>query len=186
MSTDRGTTASGRRVLLLAASATVVVAVGSDVVAGGHPLHTATLGAVAAAIAVLRLRLAGRHNGPFAAISAAILAQPVLHAATKLLPSGTESVAAAPGHAAAEASVTVLHVLVAALIVCAVVGVEQLYLLVAALAPLTEWLGLLLWRPLRPQPALSSPPPPVAPARRWSFVAHIPRRGPPAPARAAS
>lgn len=185
MSRNLGTGLSDRPAAAFAASATVVVAVGADIVAGGHPWHTATLGAVASVIAVLRLRLAGRHNGMFAAISAALLAQPALHAAMKMLPAAA-GYPVEPGHTATEASVTALHVLVAALIVTAVAGAEQLFMLVAALAPLIRWLGLMLWRPLRPRPPASPPPPPAVPAPRWSFVAHIPRRGPPAVARAAA
>lgn len=173
-----------RQATVFAASATIVVAVGSDVVAGGHPWHTAALGAVAAVLAVLRLRIAGEHNGLFAAISAALLIQPVLHAATSLSPSNAATVTVGPGHAATEASATVLHVLVAALIVAVVAGSEHLFLLVAALAPFTRWLGILLWRPVRLQPPASPPPSPAAPARRWLFTADIARRGPPTARRA--
>lgn len=133
MTTCPGSALSARRATVFAASATVAVAVGADVVAGGHPWHTAALGAVAAVLAVLRVRIAEGHNGLFAAISAALLIQPVLHAATTLSPSSAETFTFGPGHAATEASVTVLHVLVAALIVTAVAGSEQLFLLVVAL-----------------------------------------------------
>lgn len=186
MSRDPGTFLSGRSPTAFAAATTVSVAVGADIVAGGHPWHTMTLGIVASVMAVVRLRLAGRHGELFAATSAALVAQPVLHAATKLFPSTAENFPTVPGHAAAEASVTVLHVLVAALIVTAVAGAEQLFLLVAAVAPLTRWLGILLYRPPRPRPTVALPPPPAAPAPRWSFVAHIPSRGPPAALRAAA
>lgn len=179
-----GATLSRRVATALAASTTVAVAIGADFAAGEHPLHTATLGVVALVVAALRLRFAGHHGGLFAAVSAALIAQPALHAAMALLPAGAERPSTGAAHTAAEASVTVLHVLVAALVVSAVAGAEKLFLLVAAVTPCRRWLGLLAWSPPRPRPTAPPAPPPAAPVRRWSAVAHMPRRGPPAAARA--
>ncbi|MHA6781732.1 hypothetical protein ACVGOW_12170 [Pseudonocardia saturnea] len=77
-----------RAVLVTATVLTVLVAVFSDVVAGEPPLHVASLGAVVAGVAVLRVRLGGRHRRPLLFICACIIAQPVLHAVMKLLPHG--------------------------------------------------------------------------------------------------
>lgn len=175
--------ASGRGAAIIGASCIASVALGADITAGEHPVHAATLGLVIALVSVLRIRLAGRLSGSLSAMNAALLAQPVLHATLKMLPA-SERTAAGPGHAAAEASVTALHLLVAALIVAAVVGAEQLFLLVAAFAPFTRWMGLLDRTTVRPRPLqpVLQPPPLSGDQRSW-FV-HIPRRGPPAAAAA--
>jgi hypothetical protein len=72
--------------LLVAAAATVAGSVAFDVLAGEHPTHTLGLALVASAVAALRVRLAGRHEGLASVVSAAVVAQPALHAASKLLP----------------------------------------------------------------------------------------------------
>lgn len=180
-----GRRASGRRAAVLGASCTASVALAADITAGEHPVHAATLGLVIALVAVLRMRLAGRLGGGFSAMNAALLAQPVLHATLKMLPA-SEPTTAGPGHAAAEASVTVLHLLVAALIVAAAVSAEQLFLLVAAFAPFTRWMWLLYRTTVRPRPAQPALEPPPLSGDQRSWFAHIPRRGPPAVAAAAA
>ncbi|MGH3585149.1 MAG: hypothetical protein ACRDQ0_02405 [Pseudonocardia sp.] len=74
----------GLPLLATAASATVIAAVSMDVLADEHPSHTAALGLVAVVVAALRLRLGGRHEGVFSAVSGALVAQPALHATSKI------------------------------------------------------------------------------------------------------
>ncbi|MDN5750094.1 MAG: hypothetical protein L0H64_16545 [Pseudonocardia sp.] len=157
------------------------VAVGADVVAGGHPLHTVALGLVGVLVAVLRLRLAGEHLGLFAALTAAFLAQPVLHATVTILPAVDHAPAPADAaaHSATDASVTAVHLVVAATIMVAVAAVELLLLPGATRTPLIR----LVHRFDRVvEPPLASDPVVVAPAasaRRWVHIVHTPRRGPP-------
>jgi hypothetical protein len=68
---------------------TVVAAITFDVLAGEHPTHTVALALVALAVAGLRLRLGGRREGLVSVVSGAVVAQPVLHAVTKLDTSAT-------------------------------------------------------------------------------------------------
>ncbi|TQM09868.1 hypothetical protein [Pseudonocardia kunmingensis] len=165
------------------ACVTFVVAVVSDVAAGGRPLHTMTLGLVALAVAGLRLLLAGRHGGLFATIRGAVVAQPALHAATKLLPVPPDPDVSLVGHVTAESSTTALHVLVAAVIVAAVAGAERLFLAVATSHPFTRWLRL-MWSGARPQPPAPFAEPHPAPPTRRPHLTPAPRRGPPVEPRA--
>lgn len=151
------------------------VAVGSDAVAGGRPLHTLSLGLVGVVVAVLRIRLAGRHRGLFATLTASFVAQPVLHAATKLL--GSPIPAGAAGHSAQHTSSTALPVLVAAAIVVAVACAERLLELVGVRRVVGH-------RPhtprVAPGPRVTAVPVDAATPGRGR-VAHAPihRRGPP-------
>lgn len=165
-----------------AAGAAVATAVGADIAVGGHPLHTLTLGLVGLVVAALRLRLSGRQGGLFAAVTAVFLAQPVLHLTMKLLPDDADRIPPAVGgavHAVTEASVTTVHVLLAAIIVLTVACAEQLLLTVAMIGPLCRWLHRLRAVSAGPTPPDPAAPPPVPAARRWGHVAHHPRRGPP-------
>jgi hypothetical protein len=182
MSVQSGTPAS-RRATGLAAIVTVVVAVAADVIAGGHPLHTATLGLVALVVAVMRHRLAGCHVGMFAVVRGAVVAQPALHAAMKLLPDAADPGSTLLGHSAADTSTTAVHLVAAAAIVAGVAGSEQLFLAVATLQPFTRWLRLLACGAARPRfPSAPVPEPPAVSAKRLANLATVSRRGPPAPA----
>lgn len=77
---------TARRSLSVGAGATVTAAVAFDLLAGEHPTHTLGLVLVALAVAGMSRRLTGRHEGLLSAVSAAVVAQPALHAASKLLP----------------------------------------------------------------------------------------------------
>lgn len=142
-------------------------------------MHTVTLALVGAVVAVTRVVLLGRHRALFAAVSGAVVAQPVLHAAMKVLPAAADR---APGalHAIDEAAVTVLHVLMTTVVVLVVAGAEHILLLAAVLRPRAGWLRLPSCAPVRS--VLGEPPaPPVkAPAVRRSYVENLPQRGPPA------
>jgi hypothetical protein len=113
--------------LAVAATATVIAAVAMDVLADEHPSHTAALGLVAAVVAALRLRLVGRYEGVFSAVSGALVAQPALHWTSKI--GGTVS----PGDhrggllhvVASDGPATAMQVVVPALIVIAVASSAQ-------------------------------------------------------------
>jgi hypothetical protein len=175
---------AGRFSLSVGAGSAVAAAVGLDVLADEHPTHTVSLGIVAAVVAALRLHLAGRHENVLAPVAAALVAQPALHATTKL-GDGPDGVggdgllhvvtADGPG--------TSMQVAVSALIVIAV----------AVSARFTELLARVLSRPVR----LLLVGPPVAPSPRaaavrsrrrgtmlrWcGWALRAARRGPPAPA----
>jgi hypothetical protein len=126
----------GVPLLAVAATATVVAAVAMDVLADEHPSHAAAVGLVAVVVAVLRLTLADRHDGVFSAVSGALVAQPALHATSKIgsggggghHPAGLLHVIVSDG------PTTAMQVIVPALIVIAVTFSAQfLRLLVGAL-----------------------------------------------------
>ncbi|MDX8048473.1 hypothetical protein SK571_03690 [Lentzea sp. BCCO 10_0798] len=154
-----------------AALTTVGVAVGMDVAAGEHLLHTATIGAIAVVLAVLRVRLGGKYEGSFALLSGAIVVQPALHAMTKLVPGDT-------GHAA-ETSMSLLPVLLTAVVVAVVVGAQRLFSLFAR-RPLSALLRLLISVPVPSgvfAPHVWPDCAAIIPARHFTTTAS--RRGPP-------
>jgi hypothetical protein len=175
---------AGRFSLAVGAAIAVAAAVAFDVLADEHPTHTIGLGIVAAVVAVLRLHLAGRLENVLAPVAGALVAQPALHATTKL-GAGHDTVSG-DGllHVVTEdGPVTSMQIAVTALIVVAV----------AASARFTELLIRLLSRPVR----LLTVGPPVAPSigavavrsgrrgsmLRWcGWIIRAARRGPPAPA----
>ncbi|MCF7552713.1 hypothetical protein [Pseudonocardia sp. WMMC193] len=157
-----------RGAVAFGALVTVVAAIGMDLLAGEHPLHAATLGVVAAAVAAIRVRLAGRHSGVLALLSGALVAQPALHAATALLPADTH---------AAETSLSLLHVAVTAAIVAMVTGAQALFLVLAL--PFV-WMVLLM--PSGPVESCPQLPPTPHPRRLGVSRIHsaaVFRRGPP-------
>lgn len=174
-------TSTARAAVRFAAIATVCVAVGMDLLAGEHPWHAATIGLIAVVVAALRVQLAGSYSGYFSALSGALVAQPALHAATKLLPPSPDTAA---GHAA-ESSVSVAHILLAALIVAAVTGAQTLFALLAAAHPLARLVCLLARPPVPSGPAVPLRRADAVPVVRWFLVADVSRRGPPRGALAA-
>lgn len=173
----------GRLPLVIGAVVTVVAAVAFDALAGEHPTHTLGLALVALAVAGLRLRLAGRREGVFSVVSGAVVAQPVLHATTKLGSPATHHTSGELLHVVvADGPATAMQIAVSVAVVIAVATSGQLArLLLTALS--------------RPVQLLVSGPPPgaLAPSsirlcvRRhgsmlrwcgWSLQAA--RRGPPA------
>jgi len=127
---------AGRPLLAVAATVTVIAAVAMDVLADEHPSHTAALGLVAVVVAALRLRLAGRYGRVFSAVSGALVAQPALHATSKI--GGTASQGDHRSDllhvVASDAPVTAMQVVAPALIVIAVgFSAQFLGLLVGAL-----------------------------------------------------
>jgi hypothetical protein len=160
--------------LVFAAGLTVAVAIGFDLLAGEHPVHVLTLGLVAVALGVARLRLRGRHDGFLAAASGALVAQPALQTAMKLLPAAPD----APGHLA-QGSVSALQILVAVGTVTVVTGARRLFLLVVAVGAVGRRLRLLVAAPALPHPAPIRRRHRAAPLRNPFLSVAPPRRGPP-------
>jgi len=170
---------SSPRALLVAALATAVLAIGMDLAAGEHPVHAATVGGVAASAALARLVTARRYKGLLAMVNGAVVAQPALHASTKLVPPTTDH--------SGDVSLSVVHIIVAVLIVVAITQVQQLGSLVAALRPLlVALIRRIVSTPKRPvrSPRLVGYEP-ALPVPQWSIVRDVARRGPPVSALAA-
>lgn len=152
----------------LAAATTLLVALAAGAVAGSHPLHTATLGAAAFALGLMRLTRPGRHRGPFAAASGMLVSEPVVHAAMTVLPYGTEH--------SGDRAMLPLQMVLAVLIIAGVAGAESLCLLARAL-----WRALRL--PRRPLPVPARPTQPfvaaLAAAVPGPVACQFRRRGPP-------
>lgn len=72
------------RALVGAAALTTTVAVAADLIAGNHLAHVVSLGLLAVGLGVVRLRDPGRHRVLFGVLSAALVAQPVVHASAAL------------------------------------------------------------------------------------------------------
>lgn len=104
---------------------TVLVAVFSDLAAGEAAVHVASLGAITAAMGALRVRLAGRDRGLLQFLSACVIAQPVLHAAAKLVPHGPLDHGAGAEIGQADLLVSGTQLAVALLVVAAVSFAEQ-------------------------------------------------------------
>lgn len=125
---------------IAAAAATAVVAVGADVVAGSHTGHVAVVAVVAVAVGIARVRMAGRFSWLFALLSAAVVAQPVVHAAT--------STKAESGlhHLDGDSAMSVGSVVLAIVLIGAVGAAESVLRMVRAglvawFAVLCAWLG---------------------------------------------
>lgn len=165
--------------LLLSAVATALIAVVMDLWAGEHPVHAATVGVVAAAVAAARLVVARRFDGLLVTVNCAVVAQPALHASTKLLPPIADH--------SGEMSLSVVHVVLAALIAVVATQIQQFCSFVAALRPLLHTvLTRIVSTPRRPvrSPRLVGYEP-ALPIPQWSVVRDVARRGPPPSASAA-
>jgi hypothetical protein len=168
-----------------AAGVTAAVAVLAHMVAGEDPARFAALAVVVLLIAVGRVRSAGRQGIIFSCLSGAVVAQPTLQAVARLLPTETAGHGANLGHAATDVSISGMHLLLAALLVTAVVGAEQAFLLLAALQPFARWLRLLTSPIDPPSPVQVGTTCPKGLAVGWSPAPQVLRRGPPSPSRVA-
>jgi hypothetical protein len=167
-----------------AAGVTAAIAVLAHMVAGEDPARFAALAVVVVLIAVLRLGSAGRQGIIFSCLSGALVAQPTLHAVARLLPTA-EQAGTDLGHAATDVSISGVHLLLAALLVTAVVGAEQAFLLLAALQPFARWLRLLTSPIDPPSPVRLGTTCPKGLALCSSPAPQVLRRGPPSLSRAA-
>jgi hypothetical protein len=149
--------------LAVAATLTVIAAVAMDILADEPPSHTAALGLVAVVVAALRLKLTGRYEGVLSAVSGALVAQPALHATSKIGgPVGPDNHGGLLHVVTSEGPVTATQVVVPALIVIAV----------ASCARFVELILGALSRPLR---LLRSPP--FEAPRRVLITVRAVRRG---------
>lgn len=165
-----------RHGVAFAALLTAIAPVVMGTLAGQHPVHILTVGALALAVGVVRVSMAGAYSGCFAAISGALVAQPALHAAAKLFP--------APGHLT-EASVTATQVAFAALVVAAVTAAQTLATAIGALLPWAFLFVLSAFQPRHVEAGVSpADAPSPYPVQKWLARAAL-RRGPPAAAASA-
>ena len=169
----------GRAVLLGTALLTVAIAVFSDFVAGEPPVHVLTLGVVVGMVAALRVRLDGRHRGLLQFVCAALTAQPVLHAAAKLVPHGPLRHGNGSEIGRADLAVTVTQVGLVVAVVAAICTMERVVVAIGGVVRVC-WLRLML---RRPQPAAGVVPRRPAPApvrpRRLLGRGAVVKRGPP-------
>lgn len=169
----------GRVVLVATALLTVAMAVFSDLAAGEPPLHVVTLGAVVAVIAGVRVHLGGRHRGMLQFVCAGVGAQPVLHAAVKLVPHGPLSHGHGSEIGRADLAVTLTQILLVVVVVAAICLAEQLVVAVGGVVRAC-WLRLMLRRP-HPAPGVVRRRPAPAPARPRRLLGRgtTVKRGPP-------
>lgn len=104
----------------------VLVAVASDIAADEAAVHVAGLGAITVVMGALRVRLAGRDRGLLQLLSGCVVAQPVLHAAVKLVPHAPLDHGAGPTIGQADVFVSAAQMAVALALVIAVTFTEQL------------------------------------------------------------
>jgi hypothetical protein len=121
----------GRTLLVAAAFLAVLVAVVSDLAAGEAALHVASLGLVTGAMAMLRVRLAGRDRGLLQFLSGCVVAQPAVHAAVKLVPHAPLDHGVGTEIGRADVAVTATQLVIALLIVATVSFAEQVLTLVS-------------------------------------------------------
>lgn len=171
----------GRRWLLSTAAGGTVVAAGmSDTVLGERPVHSALLAAVVVLVVIVRVRLAGRSQGVFAVMGGGVVAQPAIHAGSKV----PHALDASGGHEhdgalSSDVTVGLVHLLLALALVVVVSIAEQVLALVArSLRQLVR----LLQVPVAVGDGLAADAaaaPLFAPVYRL-WARHIGRRGPPA------
>lgn len=131
---------TGQASLLIAAGCSVVAAVAMDVLAQEHPSHTLGLGTVAVVVATLRIKLAGRYEGVLSAVSGALVAQPALHATSRMEHATVTTSLDGPLHVAvSDGPVTVAQVVVPSVAVTAVALCSRLLaMLLGELVPTTR------------------------------------------------
>jgi hypothetical protein len=177
---DGGAALSGRAALGIAALFTVAMAVALDIVAGEHLAHTTALGAVAVAVAFARIKLAGRYGLVFSLVSGALVAQPALHAVSRLERPAGSPLGSATVQTVADSPVTLTQVVVSALLVLTAASCSQVVTL------LVGTFRRCIRRALVHRPApTDARPHPTRTARhgstlRWcGWVIRSARRGPP-------
>jgi hypothetical protein len=112
---------------LVAATLAGLAAVGADLVVGGGPTHTLTLGLAAIAIGALRLHPQGRSSGAADVATVALLSQPLLHAATAVIPVFAVGVGpASVAHRLTETPIGVAQLVIAAVVIVSMTSAEPL------------------------------------------------------------
>jgi hypothetical protein len=109
----------------LAVLVSVATTVAADIAAGAAAGHVLTLGSVALAVAVMRVRTAGHRRGLWSFVSAGLVAQPAFHAASDL----AHQVAPIGSHdrlsPATSGLASLVQILIAAAVVAAVCVAER-------------------------------------------------------------
>lgn len=158
---------------------TVVMAVKFDLSAGEAPLHAASLGALVAGVAALRVQLASRRRRLLQFVSSCIVAQPTLHAALTLIPHAP--IEHGSGQQIGQADVYLFGTQIA--VVLAVVATVLLAERIAVLAGGVVRVGWLRICLHVPHSGPGKPRPCIAPARQLLTSRYRPgviaRRGPP-------
>jgi hypothetical protein len=172
-------------VVRIAVVASVLATVASDIAAGAAAGHVLTLGLVAAAVAVIRVRAVGHLGGLWRWVSAGLIAQPLLHDATDLVADAMRSTDSGHFGPATTVLSALVQTVVAGAVVAAVSLVERaLALALAEVAACHLVLGMAPFDGARPPAGGVHVPP--RDERRFLLgrmgASPIARRGPPAAA----
>lgn len=167
--------ASSRGPVRAAASVSVVAVVGLDILGGASVVHVGVLAVLAMIVAVLRLRLAGRHQFLFGLLSAVLVFQPAAHLVGQAAPG--------PGphlDVAADWSSSAAHLLVAVGLAAVVGSAEFQFARLERHVGHAVWLLAALQRPRPEHVVWVVRPPAHDPAPQlWDRVGYVARRGPP-------
>ncbi|MFC5136747.1 hypothetical protein ACFPK1_00755 [Actinomycetospora rhizophila] len=118
--------------MAIASALTVGSALSLDVAAGTGPVHITGLAVLAVGVGALRIALVGRHQGLFATLSAALVAQPAVHALGEGFdPAHAHAPTPTAGHAVADSVTTAIHLALAGLMIVAVGAAEWMLELAA-------------------------------------------------------
>lgn len=175
----------GRRAIVASASVVTVLTVLSlDIAAGTGPTHTVGLVALAVIVSATRITLAGRHRGLFATLSAALVAQPAVHALGEGLdPAAAHSHTATTGleHTVTASVATATHLLLAGLVILGVGTAEWILELVTLTVGRALTLLMLVLRGASRRhiagPTIPAAPRPMRVGGIW--IDYAARRGPP-------
>jgi hypothetical protein len=160
------------------ATVTVVAVVALEVAAGERLLPTLVLAGLATVAALLRILLAGRYRGLFAAVTCGLVMHPTLHlVAGAARPLTTDAALDLAHLLGSDLPVTVGQVIIAALIVAVVGSSEPGFLLAAAV--IRRILRRLVAKPIWGIAQAVLPPAPWPVRRAPLWCRHVGRRGPP-------
>jgi hypothetical protein len=119
-------------VVRIAVVVSVLATVASDIAAGAAAGHVLTLGLVASAVAVIRVRSVGHLGGLWRWVSAGLIAQPILHDAADLAADAMRSTDSGQAGVATVVLSALAQTVVAGAIVAAVSLVERVFALALA------------------------------------------------------
>jgi hypothetical protein len=114
-------------VVRVAVVVSVLATVASDIAAGAAAGHVLTLGLVASAVAVIRVRSVGHLGGLWRWVSAGLIAQPILHDAADLAADAMRSTDSGQAGVATVVLSALAQTVVAGAIVAAVSLVERVF-----------------------------------------------------------
>jgi len=166
-------------VLVASAAVAVPVAVASAIVAEEAAVHVAILGAITIVMGVLRVRLVGWNRGLLQFLTGCVVAQPVLHAAVKVVPHAQLDHGVGPAVGQADVFVGGTQLAVALALVVAVTFTEQLTATASGVVRVC-WLRTrpVVLHATREGPSRLRTPVRAHPTSRYRPIA-MPTRGPP-------